>query len=63
LDDAKSASEVLVWRIQRLGDRHVSSSQAWGALDRTPRVPSIARTTAATPSTSTPLPPRVHRSR
>lgn len=63
LDDAKSASEVLVWRIQRLGDRHVSSSQAWGAQARTPRAPSTARITAATPSTSTPQPPRAHRSR
>ncbi len=63
LDDAKSASEVLVWRIQRLGDRHVSSSQTRATPDRTPRVPSIAGTTAATPSTSTPQPPRVHRSR
>ncbi|WP_369188921.1 relaxase/mobilization nuclease domain-containing protein [Streptomyces sp. R08] len=63
LDDAKSVSEVLVWRVQRLGDRHVSSSQRWDALDRTPRVSSNARTTAATPSTSTPLPARVHRSR
>ncbi|MBK3573870.1 relaxase/mobilization nuclease domain-containing protein [Streptomyces sp. MBT65] len=63
LDDAKSVSEVLVWRVQRLGDRHVSSSRRWGALDRTPRVSSNARTTTAAPSTSTPLPPRVHRSR
>ncbi|MCZ4509774.1 mobilization protein [Streptomyces sp. ActVer] len=63
LDNAKSVSEVLVWRVQRLGDRHVSSSRRWGALDRAPRVSSNARITAATPSTSTPRPPRVHRSR
>ncbi|MFD3561912.1 relaxase/mobilization nuclease domain-containing protein [Streptomyces sp. NPDC058686] len=31
LDNAKSASEVLVWRIQRLGDRHAPSPRAQAA--------------------------------
>ncbi|MHB9759898.1 relaxase/mobilization nuclease domain-containing protein [Streptomyces sp. BYX5S] len=31
LDDVKSASEVLVWRIQRLGDRHAPSPRAQAA--------------------------------
>ncbi|MCX4675564.1 mobilization protein [Streptomyces sp. NBC_01433] len=45
LDDVKSASEVLVWRIQRLGQRHAPGSgtraaQAAGSRPQAPHVPS-----------------------
>jgi len=66
LSDAKSASEVLVWRIQRLGDRHAPGPGARAAQARNPHIPhvlSTARATAATPPTSTPPPSRTHRTR
>ncbi|MBO3674005.1 relaxase/mobilization nuclease domain-containing protein [Streptomyces sp. NEAU-YJ-81] len=66
LSDAKSASEVLVWRIQRLGDRHAPGPGARAAQARSPRIPhllSTAQASAATPPTSTPPPSHTHRTR
>ncbi|MGA5879518.1 relaxase/mobilization nuclease domain-containing protein [Streptomyces cellulosae] len=65
LSDAKSASEVLVWRIQRLGDRHAPGPGARAAQARSPRVPHLPSTAraAATPPTSTPPPSHTHRTR
>ncbi|MFJ2215036.1 relaxase/mobilization nuclease domain-containing protein [Streptomyces sp. NPDC101062] len=59
LDDAKSASEVLVWRIQRLGGRHAPSRAARNARARSastqPAPPPGTRTPGAyTPPTSRP---------
>ncbi|MFF9321663.1 relaxase/mobilization nuclease domain-containing protein [Streptomyces sp. NPDC014735] len=63
LDDAKSASEVLVWRIQRLGERHAPSPTARAAQARSTRIARAApQSVAGTPATRTPQPPRVGRS-
>ncbi|MDQ0750208.1 hypothetical protein QF034_004439 [Streptomyces africanus] len=43
LDDAKSASEVLVWRIQRLGDRHAPGPGARAAYTPPPSRPGRSR--------------------
>ncbi|MER8068215.1 relaxase/mobilization nuclease domain-containing protein [Streptomyces sp. NPDC094034] len=62
LNDAKSVSEVLVWRIQRLGQRHAPGNEARTRATRllharpTPQAP--ANTTIPAPQT-----PRPHRSR
>ncbi|MCD9875276.1 relaxase/mobilization nuclease domain-containing protein [Streptomyces guryensis] len=66
LSDAKSASEVLVWRIQRLGDRHAPGPGARAAQARSPQarhVLSTGRASAAAPPASTPPPSRTHRTR
>ncbi|MGI5436759.1 relaxase/mobilization nuclease domain-containing protein [Streptomyces shenzhenensis] len=63
LSDAKSASEVLVWRIQRLGDRHAPGPGARAAQTRSPHVLPTARASAVTSPTSTPPPSPAHRSR
>ncbi|WP_435272044.1 relaxase/mobilization nuclease domain-containing protein [Streptomyces parvulus] len=63
LSDAKSASEVLVWRVQRLGDRHAPGPGARAAQARSSHVLSTARAMAATPPTSTPPSSPTHRTR
>ncbi|MGW4905044.1 mobilization protein [Streptomyces sp. NPDC004270] len=63
LEDATSPARTLTCRIQRLGDRHVPSTQARAAQARSPRIPFTARATAATPLTSAPPSSRAHRSR
>ncbi|MBC9714454.1 mobilization protein [Streptomyces sp. TRM66268-LWL] len=62
LGDAKSASEVLVWRIQRLGERHAPgpdarAAQAAGRIRRTPQA------ATGTPVTYPPKSPPAGRSR
>jgi hypothetical protein len=59
LDDAKSASEVLVWRIQRLGDRHAPGPGARAAQARRPRT----QTDSGLPGTYTPPTSRPGQSR
>ncbi|MEU9406326.1 relaxase/mobilization nuclease domain-containing protein [Streptomyces sp. NPDC048281] len=66
LDDATSPARTLIWRIERLGDRHAPSLQARAAQARSPRVPHVpftARATAATPLTSAAPSSRAHGSR
>ncbi|MDI3390207.1 relaxase/mobilization nuclease domain-containing protein [Streptomyces sp. B-S-A8] len=54
LDDAKSASEVLVWRIQRLGERHAPSSRARAAQTRSPHAKPTPQTATGTPAAHVP---------
>ncbi|MDI3417284.1 relaxase/mobilization nuclease domain-containing protein [Streptomyces luteolus] len=64
LDDAKSASEVLVWRIQRLGDRHAPSSRARAAQTRSPHAKPTPQAATGTPAAHVPTTsPRTGRSR
>ncbi|MFE4538262.1 relaxase/mobilization nuclease domain-containing protein [Streptomyces scopuliridis] len=63
MDDAKSASEVLVWRIQRLGERHVPGPGARAAQARSPHTQTAPQTGAGVPATYTPPPSRTGRSR
>ncbi|MET8473965.1 mobilization protein [Streptomyces sp. NPDC006422] len=51
LDDAKSASEVLVWRIERLGGRHAPGPGARAAQARSPHTKPAPKTSARTPTT------------
>ncbi|WP_210593675.1 mobilization protein [Streptomyces sp. GESEQ-35] len=54
LDDAKSASEVLVWRIQRLGDRHAPGPGARTAQARRLRTQTATLTDSGLPAAYTP---------
>jgi hypothetical protein len=54
LDDAKSASEVLVWRIQRLGDRHAPGPGARTAQARRLRTQTATPTDSGLPGAYTP---------
>nr|WSY52939.1 relaxase/mobilization nuclease domain-containing protein [Streptomyces sp. NBC_00886] len=54
LDDAKSASEVLVWRIQRLGDRHAPGPGARTAQARRLRTQTAPQTDSGLPAAYTP---------
>ncbi|MHC0433832.1 relaxase family protein [Streptomyces sp. O3] len=66
LDDANSASEVLVWRIQRLGQRHAPGNQARAARPGSTRLSRTRPTPQATTGTThphTPTTSRPHRSR
>ncbi|MEU8972573.1 relaxase/mobilization nuclease domain-containing protein [Streptomyces monashensis] len=63
LDDAKSASEVLVWRIQRLGDRHAPGPGARTAQARRLRTQSDPQTGSGIPGAYTPPTSRTGRSR
>ncbi|MEU9453086.1 relaxase/mobilization nuclease domain-containing protein [Streptomyces sp. NPDC048277] len=65
LDDARSPAEVLTWRIQRLGERHVLSPRARAAQARstTASARSTPRAAEQTPSAVTPPTPHPQRSR
>ncbi|MER8086480.1 hypothetical protein ACFVZR_28570 [Streptomyces sp. NPDC058316] len=67
LNDAKSVSEVLVWRIQRLGQRHApgNEAQARAAHIGSTRLLHARPTPQAPANTTVPAPqtPRPHRSR
>jgi len=63
LDDAKSASEVLVWRIQRLGDRHPPGPGARTAQARRLPAQTAPQTDPGLPGTYTPPTSRAGRSR
>ncbi|MFJ4686292.1 relaxase/mobilization nuclease domain-containing protein [Streptomyces sp. NPDC088789] len=61
--DAKSASEVLVWRIQRLGERRVPGPGARAAQARSSHTQTAPQTGAGVPATYTPPPSHTGRSR
>ncbi|GAA2605642.1 hypothetical protein GCM10009863_18950 [Streptomyces axinellae] len=63
LDDAKSASEVLVWRIQRLGMRQAPSPSARAAQASSPHSHSAAQPAIGIPTASVPSPSRTGRPR
>ncbi|MGW7082253.1 mobilization protein [Streptomyces sp. NPDC054871] len=63
LGDAKSASEVLVWRIQRLGMRHAPSPSARAAQASSPHSHSAAHPASGIPTASVPPPSRTGRAR
>ncbi|GAA2064447.1 relaxase/mobilization nuclease domain-containing protein [Streptomyces albiaxialis] len=68
LNDAKSASEVLVWRIQRLGARHAPGNEARAraaraSSTRLPRTRPTPQAAAGPPHAPAPQAPRPHRSR
>ncbi|MET7489729.1 mobilization protein [Streptomyces sp. NPDC005538] len=63
LSDAKSASEVLVWRIQRLGDRHAPGPGARAAQGRDPRTRPTSQGAIGTPAVHAQPPSRTDRSR
>ncbi|MFC9847896.1 relaxase/mobilization nuclease domain-containing protein [Streptomyces sp. NPDC060223] len=63
LDDAKSASEVLVWRIQRLGDRHAPGPDARTAQARRLRTQTPTLTDSGLPGAYTPPTSRPGQSR
>ncbi|WP_155059118.1 relaxase/mobilization nuclease domain-containing protein [Streptomyces blattellae] len=63
LDDAKSASEVLVWRIQRLGDRHAPGHGARTAQARRLRTQTAPQTGSGLPGAYTPPTSRPGQSR
>ncbi|WP_330235785.1 relaxase/mobilization nuclease domain-containing protein [Streptomyces sp. NBC_00566] len=54
LEDAKSASEVLVWRIQRLGNRHAPGPGARTAQARRLRTQAAPQTDSGLPGAFTP---------
>ncbi|XLE01731.1 hypothetical protein QBL21_33420 [Streptomyces sp. 184] len=63
LDDAKSASEVLVWRIQRLGDRHAPGPGARAAQARRLPAQTAPQTDPGLPGAYTPPTSHAGRSR
>ncbi|QXE35490.1 mobilization protein [Streptomyces sp. GMY02] len=63
LDDAKSASEVLVWRIQRLGDRHAPGPGARTAQARRLGTQTAPQTDSGIPSAYAPPASHAGRSR
>ncbi|MFD7222890.1 relaxase/mobilization nuclease domain-containing protein [Streptomyces sp. NPDC059892] len=63
LDDAKSASEVLVWRIQRLGDRHAAGPGARTAQARRLGTQTAPQTDSGIPSAYAPPASHAGRSR
>ncbi|MEV4973588.1 mobilization protein [Streptomyces scopuliridis] len=63
LDDARSASEVLVWRVQRLGDRHAPGPGARAAQGRDPRTRPTSQGGIGTPAVYAPSLSRTGRSR
>ncbi|MFI0540440.1 mobilization protein [Streptomyces sp. WSLK1-3] len=63
LDDAKSIAEVLVWRIQRLSERHTPGPRARAAQARSGRAQAASQTGAGIPNVYTPPSSRTDRSR